>query len=335
VGRTLRHAALFALLAASLARPAAATPSLVLALQEAEVSLVAGYTRVSVEVEPGAMASVIVFGDKDALEHFAVDGVVAHDPLEEDGRLPRVASFLVPEGITSIELSLEVSSPALVTRVLAPVSRELPKGESEPLLIGMPSPARRDDGYLLERPNRYQFARPDVAMALMDAFRDTRLRYRRDPVTVADISQWNGKRPAVDLGAPRHVSHEGGRDVDLGLPATDGPSSVRDHCDRDTSKDFTKAVCKKGSVRGLDAGRLAYLLGRLVKKGNVDKIFLDAELIDPMAKAALALRTQGVLKPDVADKLQPEGGVVRHLAWHTDHVHVRFFGAKGTSPFER
>ena len=314
---------------------AAAGPSVSprLPLDESELELPPGFSRVVVEVTPGTLASIALFGPRPALEHFAVHGVRAGDPLAEDGLLPRVVSFFVPEGVTEVELTLEVTEGVRLARALVLPARELPTGEAAATLVGMPWPAVRDDGYLLERPGRYQMARPDVVVALLDAFRDTRHRYRRDPIGVSDLSQWDGRRPALDLGNPRHVSHEGGRDVDIGLPSSEEPSTMRDHCDKVIAPDYQKAVCKKGSARALDAYRLSFLLGRLVKTGNVDKIFLDDEFIDDVAKAARALASTNAIPAKAAEALQRDAGTLKHLPWHTDHVHVRFLGAKGEPPW--
>lgn len=293
----------------------------------AEIDLPPGYSRVDVEVQPGSLVSLIVLGEQNALAHFSVD--FAPDALEEDGLLPRAASFLVPEGVTEVTVSVEVDGAARLGRVESALSDEMPSGSLP--LIGLPAPVRRDDGYLLERPGRYQFARPDVVTALLGAFGDTRRRFRRDPIGVTDISQWDGRRPASDQGKPRHVSHEGGRDVDIALPSTEEPSLHRDHCDKLVSKDFTTGLCHRGTARNVDYLRLAFLLGRLIKTNRVDKIFLDTEFIAPTAEAARKLIHPPGYPAWVAERLQPPAGLLRHVAWHTDHVHVRFLGPQGQS----
>lgn len=314
---------------------ASAAPPARLALTDVELAVPAGFTRVAVDVTPGSIATVIVFGDRDALLHFAVDGARATDPLEEDGLLPHASSFFVPDDCGEIAVTLEATKDVTLGRVLVGRSRELPKADDAVALVGMPSPATREDGYLLERPNRYQFARPDVAMSLLEAFRETRTRYRRDPIGIADISQWNGRRPASDVDKPRHVSHEGGKDVDIALPSLEEPSTMRDHCDKEIAPDFQKAVCKKGTARAFDASRMAYFLGKLVKQGVVDKVFLDAEFIEPTARSARRLSEIGWMSSAIAEKLQPDAGILKHLAWHTDHVHVRFLGGKGVGFAQR
>lgn len=310
-----------------------ASEPLRLAPEQHEIQIPEGYTRVRVAVRPGSFVSIAIFGEQGALAHFSLDPPLAHDPLDEDGLLPRVASFLAPDDLTEVIVGVEVHSPASLHRLALEPSPE-PPPEASPLpLLGLPAPATRDDGYLLERPGRYQFARPDVLSLLIDAFRDTRRRFRRDPIGVLDISQWDARRPALDRGNPRHSSHEGGRDVDISLPSTEEPSTRRDHCDKLISRDFSTGLCRKGTARAVDHARLAFLLGKLVKTGRVDRIFLDVEFIGPTAEAARRLVQPKSFPAWVADKLQPTTGIVRHVAWHTDHVHVRFLGPRAPSPY--
>lgn len=298
-------------------------------LSTTEVELPEGFVRMQIEVEPGLLTSIVVFGNQDALLHFSIDPVRVVDALDEDGLLPRVASFVAPEGVRVVTVNVELKEPGKLARVAAErVDKPPTDGQIAPL-IGLPSPSRRDDGYLIGRSGRYQFARPDVIVALVDAFRETRQRFRRDPIAVADITQWNGRRPAIDVGKPRHVSHEGGRDVDIALPSLEEPSTMRDHCEKVLNEAQTEGVCRPGTSQALDAARLAYLLGKLIKHGTVEKVFLDREFIDEVARASKRLVKPKVFPAWVAERLQPDAGVLRHVAWHTDHVHVRFVGAKG------
>lgn len=295
------------------------------------LDLPAGYSRVHVDLTPGRLVSLLVLGPRGALAHFAVDGATVHDPLEEDGWLPRAASLLPTGDTTQLTLSVELHEPGQLLRIESEPGVELPSGVLP--LIGLPAPGSRAAGYLQERPGRYQFARPDVITTLLDGLRATRTRFRRDPIGVLDLSQWDARRPASDLDHPRHVSHEGGRDVDLALPATVEPSTRRDHCDKLISRDFTLGLCRRGSAREVDYPRLAFLLGRLVKTGHVDKIFLDEEFITPTAETARRLVHPPSYPAWVAEQLQPAAGVLRHVAWHTDHVHVRFRGPQGGPAF--
>lgn len=200
-------------------------------------------------------------------------------------------------------------------------------------LVGLPAPASRDDGYLLQSPARYQFLRADVAHALLATFKKVRVRFRRDPIAVADISQWDGLRPATDLGKPRHISHEGGRDVDLALPADDGnPSIVRAHCDG-VLVEADAQGCAPGTVRGLDALRLAFLLGFLFDMdppGRIERVFTDDAFIREIRRATQELKARRWIKDAGLEGLHNDD-IMRASPWHTDHIHIRFSGPPATS----
>jgi hypothetical protein len=191
----------------------------------------------------------------------------------------------------------------------------------------------RDDGYFLQSAARYQFARTDVIAALLLAFRKTRVRYRRDPIAIADISQWDGIRPATDLGLPRHISHEGGRDVDVALAASDEePSTVRAHCTGVLVEQSVQG-CGPGTARGFDAQRMAYFLGVLFETmPPVEKIFVDDVYLRELRRAAETLHDRRLLKDAGFEGLHDDA-IVRASPWHTDHLHVRFAGPAGKATF--
>jgi len=319
---------------------------------ERRIGLPAGRSVVEVEVAAGRLVSIAVFGPSDALLAFDVanapfaGAVRAHGALDEDGVLPRVASFRTPLGADRISVIVDATQPVELARIEAdptavapPPPKALKLGQAEPRpLIGFPAPVSREDGYLLQSPGRYQFLRVDVAAALLAALRQTRVRFRRDPIAIADITQWDGVRPATDLGRPRHISHEGGRDVDIALPANDdSPSTVRAHC-AGVLVESDVHGCAPGTARGVDALRLAYLLGLLVDgepaepgatpRDHVEKIFTDDVYVREIRKAAEVLRERRWIK-DAGYAALSEDGLLRPSPWHTDHVHVRFVGEPG------
>lgn len=314
------------------------------------MALPAGRSLVEVAVEPERHVSIGVVGHAYALLGFdligptALRNVRSRSALDEDGILPRIISFWAPSDVERVEVLVDVAEPATLVRISSlPVIEPpaLPKGAARrmpgkpapilppgPPLIGLPAPTSRDDGYLLQSPARYQFVRADVAHALMAAFRKTRVRFRRDPIAVADISQWDGQRPATDLGKPRHISHEGGRDVDIALPASDdGPSTVRPHCEG-VLVEADAQGCAPGTVRGLDALRLAFLLGFLFDmepEGRIERVFCDDAYIREIRRAAEVLRTRRWIKEAGYEGIHNDA-IMRPSPWHVDHIHVRFSG---------
>jgi len=313
------------------------------------VSLAPGRNAVDIDILPRRLVSVGVFGAPDALLGFAVVGgplaraVRMHGPLDEDGRLPRIASFPESDVATSVRVLVDLRAPAeLVWTSVDPGEADAPRRKwlrtgvatARPL-VGLPAPRGRGDGYMLQAPARYHFIRVDAAGVLMAAMQKTHRRFRRGPIAVADISQWNGDRPATDQGLPRHISHVGGRDIDLALPANDGiPSTIRDHC-RGVLVEEDAYGCAPGTVRGLDAMRLAHLLGAIVDlapPGNVVKVYLDDAYIRELRLAIPELVARRWIDEEGQAALS-EDGILVASPWHTDHFHVRFGGERGRPGF--
>ena len=358
--------ALVLLLLAALPGATAAAREPRLPLEQGSLSLPAGRSVVRVDLPAGQMVSLAVLGKQSALLGFDVTGsslaarVRAHGSLDEDGLLPRVASLLVPAGESSLLVVVDAVEPVLLARsfadpggTAAPSTRDLKSGAAVPrALVGMPAPGGYDDGYMLQSPARYQFVRVDVAVALMAAFRQSRVRFKRDPIAIADCSQWDGVRPATDIGRPRHISHEGGRDVDIALPAADeSASTVRAHCSGVLVEQDVQG-CAPGTARGVDALRLAYLLGLLIegygmpeppptsaKPGvklppvsRLERIFTDDVYVREIKRAADKLRERRWIKDWVYETLIDDN-LLRPSAWHTDHLHLRFVGEPGRAWF--
>jgi hypothetical protein len=352
-----------ALLLASLPAAPARAREPRLELGQPSLALPAGRSVVRVDLPAGQLVSLAVLGKQGALLGFDLTGsplaarVRAHGSLDEDGLLPRVASLRVPLDERALLVVVDAAEPVTLARsvadpslVEAPSAKALRTGIAAPrALIGMPAPAGLEDGYMLQSPARYQFVRVDVAMALAAAFRQTRVRFKRDPIAIADASQWDGIRPATDVGRPRHISHEGGRDVDIALPAADeSASTVRSHCSGVLVEQDVQG-CAPGTARGLDALRLAYLLGLLIEgygspdappsKGKVppvarlERIFTDDVYVREIRKAADKLRERRWIKDWVYETLLDEN-LLRPSAWHTDHVHLRFVGEAGRAWFQ-
>jgi hypothetical protein len=320
-----------------------------LSVETKSVPLPAGRSLIEVAFEPGSYVSVGVFGPRDGLLGFDVVGprelraLRAHGPLDEDGLLPRVLSFRAPEHIESIVLMIDVADTVELGRVALRPPEPPPfdpratfdlKADPAPV-VGLPAPVSRDDGYLLQSPARYQFLRVDVARLMLAAFRKTRVRFRRDPIAIGDISQWDGLRPATDLGMPRHISHEGGRDIDMALPADDGePSVIRRHCSGVLVEADVQG-CAPGTVRGFDALRLAFFLGFLfdgAPHGMIEKIYTDDVYVREIRRAAETLKERRWIK-DAGWEGLFDDRIVRASPWHTDHVHIRFAGRPGRPPF--
>jgi hypothetical protein len=317
---------------------------------------------VAVHAPARSFVTIGVAGPRGALTGFEVAGRDALTRIEtgtrdDDGLLPSFVSFETGEAAAELMVVVDVKRRARLLRSAAdrvaprePGARALRPGRTKKHpLVGMPFPLDSRAGYQLQTPSRYGFVRADVAAALRGALRQTRIRFRRNSIFIGDASQWNGRRPAMDLDRPRHISHDGGRDVDIGLPADDDSASLlKRRCDGVlVEKDVLK--CGPGTVSQLDAKRLAYFLGLLIDGPTpggrhigaakrrpgpiavVETIFTDQAYIDEIRKVLPALRRKRWIHDEAFGALG-EDGLLRPSSWHVDHVHVRFRGGAGKVP---
>lgn len=311
------------------------------------LALEAGRSVIELALPARAYVSMGIFGPRHALLGCSFNGselarrLAAHSPLDEDGLLPRIVSLETDEEPEPMSVVIDLADPASLVLTWAdrdalgaPTPRGLERGLELPRpLVGLPAPRSRRDGYMLAVPGRYLFGRLDVVRDLQRAFAATQKRYRGDPIAVSDLSQWDGRRPKSDLSEPRHISHDGGLDVDLALPASDAiPSTVRDHC-RGVLLEPDRYGCAPGTARGVDHARLAMLLGTLVdlEPGRITKIFLDDVYRRELIRAAPALFEKRFIEAPALAALGEDGLLVAS-PWHTDHVHVRFAGEKARTP---
>jgi len=327
----------------------------VLALGMPRMPLAAGRSRVAVELPARSFVSVGVLGPGDALLGFdtasgaELGDLHANGAVDEDGRLPRFLSLATPAEPSSLMVLVELDAPGELARVTvdpsaltAPLPRELKLGTASARpLIGLPIPVDPRDGYLLEAPQRYLFLRIDVVVALRTALRQAKTRFKRNAIAVGHASQWDGAAPGTDRGKAQHIGHRSGLEVDLGLPASDdSPSGTARRCEG-VLVEREVLRCAPGTVRDLDAMRLAYLLGLLIDGPTpngiympknrpgpialVDSILTDEAYIDEIRRAAKELRRKRWIHDEGYAALM-EDGLLRPSAWHVDHVHVRFAG---------
>lgn len=297
---------------------------------------------------------VAVAGPASAVRRFEVLGrgpLRRVETLRGDGELPSFVTFPTPADPEPLLVVVDADAPVALHRIdlgEADVGtrRHGPNGALP--LVGLRPPTSAKSGYALATAPRYGFLRADAAEALRIALREVRRRFEREPIAIGDASQWNGERPASDRHLPRHVSHHEGRDVDVGLPGSDGDSSIRHRCKLVVSPP-DRAMCEPGSVVGLDAERLAYLLALLVEgpspRGRfvadsrrrpgpiapVELVFADPELIAAVRSSVHALRARRWVHDEAVSALDDDR-ILRASPWHTDHVHVRFAGAPARVP---
>jgi hypothetical protein len=166
---------------------------------------------------------------------------------------------------------------------------------------------------------RYQFGRRDMLMLLRHAAREMALA-GRDPILPEDLSQWDGLTPGSDVGAPRHASHQNGKDVDISLYGTDGLSAWRSYCDAVNDGDGRE--CEPGSVTGFDGRANAEMYAAFLQSGRVTMSFLDGELIPPVQDGAEEAAAEDALSRDLLP-LYTDGVHLQHWPNHDNHIHVR------------
>ncbi|MBW2452949.1 MAG: hypothetical protein JRI68_00465 [Deltaproteobacteria bacterium] len=343
---------------------AAAKPGdrLALGLEQTSLALGEGRWAVKVTVPAARYVTIGVAGPAKALVAFDVigDGALRRlrtGAVKDDGLLPAFLSFETPAEEQILTVVVDVEAPVTLLRVAADPTdigersrRALRLGKAQPrLLVGLPAPIERRAGYLFQMPQRYAFLRADVAAALRAALRQTKIRFKGNGIAIGDATQWNGDKPASDRGKPRHIHHDQGRDIDLGLPSSDdSPSLLQRRCEGVlVEKDELK--CGPGTVQNLGARRLAYFLGLLIdgptpggrhvpdadrRSGplaEVESILTDQAYVDEIRKALPALRRKRWIHDEAFGALGEEG-LLRPSSWHTDHVHITFKGESALVP---
>lgn len=166
---------------------------------------------------------------------------------------------------------------------------------------------------------RYQFARRDLLMFFRFSARQLALAGRA-PIIPEDFSQWDGQTPGVDVGAPRHASHQNGKDVDISLYGTDGLSVWRSYCDAVNTGDGRE--CVAGTASGLDGRANAEMFGAFFQSQRVTMSFLDQELIPIVIDGAAEAAADNSLDPSLLP-LFSDGVHIQHWPNHDNHVHVR------------
>jgi len=104
-----------------------------------------------------------------------------------------------------------------------------------------------------------------------------------------------------------HLSHQSGRDVDLGYYYSTGP-----------------AWYKRATAKTLDRARSWALLEVLLKETRVEYVFMDRGVQPLLKEYALAQGEDPEWLSRVFESPQNRDSIVRHRAGHATHMHVRF-----------
>ncbi|MFO0709537.1 MAG: hypothetical protein U0353_06840 [Sandaracinus sp.] len=199
------------------------------------------------------------------------------------------------------------------------------------------------DGYTTRSSTvfRYQYGRRDLLMYVRHAAQRV-AGLGMAPLIPEDFSQWDGMTPGTDVGAPRHASHQRGKDVDISLHGLDGMNEWRSYCTPEATADGRE--CVPGTIMNFDGTANAIWFGDIFASGRVTMCFLDRELIP----AAVTGAEEASLVGELDDTLVPlfdDGVHLQHWPNHDNHLHVRvsesdsigalsWTGARTEEPFE-
>ncbi len=203
---------------------------------------------------------------------------------------------------------LDLSDEELLAKI------EADPGSLGSLSIGTPSRSLLFNGVALPdnprwtvAPNADTWATSETLAALQTAI-DTVCELFPDtpPVTVGDISDSDGGR------LKRHQTHQGGRDVDIGFYYKPGKGSW-----------FVP-----GHAANLDLARNWALVRALVTRTDVETILLDTRIQQSLYRYALGLGEDKAWLDHVFYFVRGSSdAIVKHVAGHRTHYHVRFYNA--------
>lgn len=184
-------------------------------------------------------------------------------------------------------------------------SQSIGKAAKGKLVDGRILPVK-GSGYLRKNDKAPYGTDETVAMILWACDKMTRLYPGTAPLVVGDLSARRGGR------LKPHASHQAGRDVDLGYYFLDNKNIHG---------------FKTATPDNLDAEKTWALISLLLATGQVKYLFIDKSLHRKLHDHALDMGWE-------AEELQtlfeaPVGkakrsGVIRHVAGHKHHIHVRF-----------
>lgn len=201
---------------------------------------------------------------------------------------------------------LELSDEDLLERVSAD------PGSLGSLSIGVPSGGRVLNAVPLPEDPRWEIAPAAISWGTAETIAAIRVAVDTvhelfpdtPPILIGDIGHREGGR------LKRHETHQSGRDVDFGfyhLPGTGGWYA-------------------RGSAGNLDLPRNWALVRALIVCTDVERILLDTRIQRLLYKHALAVgEDQDWLDRVFQFSRGARDAIVRHVAGHQTHYHVRFF----------
>ncbi len=218
-------------------------------------------------------------------------------------------AFRLPIVFTSLTV-LTLLSPLFTTSPAHALTASIGQPYRGHLVNGVPFP-HQFRGYYLRDANR-SYGTPELVGAVLDAIEKVQAKYpESQDVFIGDISAQQGGRVS------HHLSHENGRDIDMGLYAKDNVPL----------KGF---ACM--TEENLDVPKTWELVEALLRSRRVQYIFMDNSVQRLLYRYAL---NQGNDQANL-DRLfgcagnQHARTVIQHMRGHRDHMHVRFYAPWST-----
>lgn len=157
------------------------------------------------------------------------------------------------------------------------------------------------------KPNRGRnWAMPEMLSAINTAVDAVHAAFPNTKrLVIGDLSRKKGGH------FPPHLSHQSGRDADIGYY---------------TKGSYQPEYLQRIGAHQLDVERTWVFLHSMLKRDQVQYIFMDYRLQRPLY---FYMRDVIKLSPKLLRKYisypRRNGGIIRHLRGHADHVHIRFY----------
>jgi len=146
---------------------------------------------------------------------------------------------------------------------------------------------------------------------LLQTFEKFRKKYPKGPnIVVGNLSRAEGGHLAP------HKSHQSGRDVDLG------------YIIKDEYQPVTHMI--NASERNMDCEKTWFLMDSLIKTGRVKYMFVDYEVQRVLYEYLESKKySKKLLKKYFQYPNRGSDALIKHVAGHVHHVHLRFVCPKG------
>lgn len=238
------------------------------------------------------------------------------------------------EYAVSVSASSYVDAPDCTLAYLQDECEGRPDGELR--LVQFPFPNANEgyvgDGYRLESPANYRWARRELIMLVRHALHQTQMQFPgTKPLGIGDISQRNALTPGADVGNPRHAesTHDQGSNVDLAYFTTLARDGVipynqrRVVCDPNgQSNDGAFCNPSAAATHVVDLERQVYFLAQLFDSPRLRVIGVDEVLVPALRAEAQRQLDLGIISQTARNGFQSKLGFGVGWPFQHDGTHV-------------